>query len=135
MDKEISIGAIVYKKFDDQFKFLILKRSDNSIWEFPKGHVENNEKELETLNREIYEELGIKGYRLIPDFREVISYTSSRGVVREFIFYLIDSNEEIKRSDEHCEHKWITINEVSNYFEYDDIKNLLKSADRIIHAL
>lgn len=54
MDKETSIGAIVFRKDSDRFQFLILKRKDNSIWEFPKGHIEKGENELNTLKREMY---------------------------------------------------------------------------------
>lgn len=133
MDKEISVGAIVFRKFEDKFKFLILKRNDNSIWEFPKGHAEKEESEFNTLKREINEELGIKDYTLIQNFREKISYISSRKIIREFIFYLVSSNEAIKISEEHREYEWITIEEAPAYFEHKDIVVLLKKAEKKIH--
>ena len=133
MDKETSVGAIVFRKDSDRLQFLILKRRDNSIWEFPKGHIKKDENELDTLKREIYEEIGIEEYELTEKFREKISYISSRGVIREFIFYLITSEEQIKSSEEHSEHKWITIEEAPDYFKYDDIIRLLKRVDRTLH--
>ncbi len=132
MNKETSIGAVVFRKEENKLKFLILKRMDNSIWEFPKGHLEGNETELSTLKRELNEELGIKHCKLIDNFREVISYISSRGLMREFIFYLVELSENIKKSKEHVEYKWITVEEASEYFKYDDMVHLLKMAKKIL---
>ncbi|HLD15421.1 MAG TPA: NUDIX domain-containing protein [Candidatus Nanoarchaeia archaeon] len=132
MKKEISIGAIVFKKDLDNNKFLILKRRDNNIWEFPKGHVEKGETEVDTLKRELYEELGTDEYSLINNFKENIEYVSSRNIIRIFIFYLIKLTGRIKKSKEHVDFKWINVNEASKYFKYDDMVSLLKRADRII---
>lgn len=93
MQKERSVGAVVFRKDLNRFQFLILKRADNAIWEFPKGHIEKDENELDTLKREILEELGINNYILISNFKEKISYISSRAIIREFVFYLISSEE------------------------------------------
>ena len=133
MNKETSIGAIVFKKLSNKFRFLILRRRDNSIWEFPKGHIKTDESEYDTLKRELSEELGIKEYDLVKDFREEISYVSSRNVVRKFVFYLLNWDGAIKESEEHIEHKWITLEEASEYFEHKDIIRLLKKAEKTIH--
>ena len=43
---EESCGAIIWKKKNNQIKFLILKRYDETnVWEPPKGHRNNNETE------------------------------------------------------------------------------------------
>ena len=60
MDKFDVVAAILIK--DD--KFFIAQRNRNKhmglSWEFPGGKVEKGECFLESLDREIYEELGIR---------------------------------------------------------------------------
>lgn len=126
MESELSIGAIVFRK-TEKTEFLILKRNDNGIWEFPKGHKEPQETESNTLKRELFEELGFSNYSLVPNFRGVISYkSSSKNVERKMVFYLISSADDLKISKEHLEFKWITLDEAPNYFKYQDIIDLLK---------
>ena len=55
MKLEKSCGAVIFK--DNQ---VLLIKSVKGHWSFPKGHVENDETELETANREILEETNVK---------------------------------------------------------------------------
>ena len=55
MLEEKSCGAIVY---NNEGKVLIVQHNAGH-WDFPKGHVENNETEVETAVREVKEETNI----------------------------------------------------------------------------
>ena len=57
--KEISAGIIVYRRTKDGPKFLLLYHG-GSYWNFPKGHIEGEEKSLEAALRETVEETGLK---------------------------------------------------------------------------
>ncbi len=124
-EQDISIGAITVRKGLHN-QFLILKRTDNGIWDFPKGHPTSGEHEEDTLRREIKEELGISRFSVIPQFKHQVLYQSSRGVHRVMIFYLIQVVDEITLSNEHSEARWITLVEVPLYFKYQDVLELLK---------
>jgi len=39
----------------------------------------------------------------------------------------------IKISEEHSDHKWITIGEAKDYFEYEDVIEILKRAEKVLH--
>ena len=56
--KEKSCGAIVYKIENNELKFLLVHQN-NGHYSFPKGHVEENETEIETAIREIKEETNL----------------------------------------------------------------------------
>ena len=43
-------------------------------WDFPKGHVDKGETEIETATRELEEETGIKNIILLDNFRKTINY-------------------------------------------------------------
>ncbi|HLD04474.1 MAG TPA: NUDIX domain-containing protein [Candidatus Nanoarchaeia archaeon] len=129
MNEEKSVGGILFRKIGNITKFLILKRTDNGIWDFPKGHTESNEEELATLNREMKEELGLTQFKMIPGFKETIFYVSSHsGNKRTWHLYLIYTDEEPTLSSEHTEMKWISLDDVKDYFKYDDIERILKRA-------
>ena len=55
MDYKKSCGYVVYKLENNKILYLVLQ-SLNGEWGFPKGHVEKDESEIETANRELFEE-------------------------------------------------------------------------------
>lgn len=59
-----SVGVIVFCTFDIGIKYLLIKHSKGH-WAFPKGHMEEGETDIDTALRELEEETGLKGVRLI----------------------------------------------------------------------
>ena len=58
------------------------KEGDSDLqghWDFPKGHVDKGETEIETAIRELEEETGIKKIILLKNFRKTINYTFQKG--------------------------------------------------------
>lgn len=131
MQTETSCGAVVWRKKGDKFEFLVLRRSDNKIWEMPKGHLNADESEEDAAKRELEEELGFVDVVFESGFREIFEYKSSRGVNRKFILFLAPC-QKIKLSKEHDKFEWISTDELSKYFEYDDIMRIYKSAEEFL---
>lgn len=92
MIKEKSCGAVVYKIINNQIFFLIekMKRGHFSI---PKGHVENNETEIETALREIKEETNLDVI-LDTTFKEVVTYSPFENVIKDVVFFIGKVNSE-----------------------------------------
>ena len=57
MKREKSAGAIVFRK--EKEPVYLLLHYEAKHWDFPKGHVEKNETDEQTVRREIQEETGI----------------------------------------------------------------------------
>ena len=57
---EHSCGAIVFRKINGEYRYLIIKNHRSVHWSFPKGHVERGESDEVTARREVLEEAGIK---------------------------------------------------------------------------
>lgn len=55
---EKSCGAVVYTRLNGERLYLVEQMLDGH-WGVPKGHVEENENEVETALREIKEEVGL----------------------------------------------------------------------------
>lgn len=132
---EKSCGAIVYKKENDEYKYLIAHQS-NGHFSFPKGHMEENETEEQTAIREIKEETNID-VELDTNFRKSISYfIESKGVNKEAVYFvatptsfnLINQEGEI---DECC---WEDYETTKEKIEYADIIEVFEEAVKYIKS-
>ncbi len=139
MGKEISAGAIIFRR-NKKIKYLLLFREKNesfsALWGFPRGKIEENEDELETVKREVEEETGLKNLRFLENFREKISWfyrREGKTIFKESIFYLAESkNEDVKISEEHDDYKWCDYEETIKLLRYKNIKEALKRADEFL---
>ena len=131
---EKSCGLVVF----NSNKILLLKYSDNNAqgkgghWDFPKGHVEQNETEIETALRELEEETGISKVKIIDNFRHSISYTFSRkseSISKEVIFFLASTVEtKVILSHEHIDYAWLDFEEALVKLTYGNARKVLKKA-------
>ena len=87
--KEKSCGAVVYRREGDQLLFL-LEHMVAGHTSMPKGHVEDNETEEETALREIREETGLE-VTLDAAFRQVITFSPSKGIVKDVVFFIAEA--------------------------------------------
>jgi 8-oxo-dGTP pyrophosphatase MutT (NUDIX family) len=91
-----------------------LKNGNNTF--LPGGHLEFKENLKQALEREIYEEIGIKG--IIGDYIGCLEaqWTDNNGYNQEinhiFIVNGINKNMEIKSKENHLEIFWLKISEV-----------------------
>ena len=127
---EKSCGIVLF----NSDKFLLIQHpaksnGDEGHWDFPKGHVEGNETELETAKRELIEETGIVDFRLLDGFRHRIEYNfqkDNRMVPKEVIFFLAESNtKEVVLSSEHQNFVWLNEDLAHNKLTYTNAKEVL----------
>jgi len=125
--KETSVGAVV---INSQNKILLIFQRKAEYWEFPKGHMEAQEDELVTMDREVKEETGIKSYELIKGFRHEINYVFERDedtVYKKVIFYLIRTDDPIQVCIEHEQYKWVDYDEALRLVKYEEQREVLRS--------
>ena len=126
MIKEKSCGAVVYKKEKIYFLIEEMKAGHYSI---PKGHVENNETEIETALREIKEETNLE-VNLDSNFREVVSYSPYEGCIKDVVFFVakaktFDMKEQLI---EVTSLKWLEPVDAINILTFDSDKEVLRKA-------
>ena len=116
-------------------KVLLLQHPDTTTsghWDFPKGHVEKGEDELQTALRELKEETGIDNVKIIDDFNHLISYNLLRGgdtILKEVVFFLgITNQEKVSISSEHQNYAWLQYESAYERLTYDNAKKTLKQA-------
>jgi len=138
MQREISAGIIVYRKTNQGLRFLLLYHGGR-YWNFPKGHIEAEEKALQTAIRETTEETGLKRTDLRIDnvfkaYEKFIFIKNKAKVFKTVIFYLAETkSREIWISHEHEGFGWFSYKEAINLLQkHKDSAALLKRANYFI---
>ena len=84
---EKSCGIVLFHSED----FLLIQHSvklgEKGHWDFPKGHMERGETEIQTALREVEEETGLKDLKLFPKFSHKISYK----LIKEWLLKVVGS--------------------------------------------
>lgn len=126
---EKSCGAIIYKKENDKLEFLLVYQS-NGHYSFPKGHVDDNETEVETALREVKEETNID-VELDTNFRDEITYLIEQKNIMKNAVYFVGKpiSFELKNQDgEIDECSWYDYETVLEKLEYDNIIEVFENA-------
>ena len=130
MTSEKSCGAVIFKRNCNRTYLLL--HYEGGHWDFVKGHVEKNESEKQTVQRETEEEAGIRGLMFIEGYRQPISYyykRAGRTVYKQVIFYLVESKtDEVRLSKEHVGYDWLTFEKAYERLTYKNAKETLKKA-------
>jgi len=139
---EKSAGAIIFKKEKGGSFYLLLHypslshRSEKNFWDFPKGHIEKGESEIDTVKREIFEETGIKDIEILEGFKETIKYFfkwQGKTVLKFVVFYLAETNQkEISISNEHLDWRWLEFEKAYSLLTHKNSKEILKKADNFL---
>lgn len=84
--KEKSCGALVFTLKFNRPHILLIEQVKGH-WSFPKGHIENNETELETAYREVKEETNLD-IKIIDGFRVVNTYSPYKGCMKDVVLFV-----------------------------------------------
>jgi dATP pyrophosphohydrolase len=125
----VNVQVFVFIR-NPKFMVLILKRvpEREGHWQPISGGIEEGEKPIDTIKREITEETGIQELERIIDLKYSFIFKTLKHAkitkMREICFAAeIKREKPIKISNEHEEYKWCT---------EDEAKNLLKWKNNII---
>jgi ADP-ribose pyrophosphatase YjhB (NUDIX family) len=112
-EKSTISGGVVINEYDE---VIVVNQGRNS-WSLPKGHIENNETELEAAIREIHEESGVKNLELIKTLGsyERCSLDDESGKLKRRTFFLFKSpRQDLHPIDsENPEALWVHKDKVS----------------------
>ncbi len=137
MQREKSVGAIVYRKEDNKIEFLLLyKRAHDSYkesWDFSRGNIEKGEDEKQTVIREIKEETNIVELKFIDGFKGRINFIYKKQgelIFKEIIYLLAETKtKEVKLSFEHDDYGWFNYQDALDKITFKNSKDILKLAN------
>lgn len=114
-------GAIIFNSlgFD---KVVLLYRSKQNDWSFPKGHIDGAESPIDTMEREIKEETGLVG-NVVATLPNLEYKNLGGGKVSVFMYLLVAIGGTIFRT-EYCgdEVKWVDKKEVVSVLTHPNLK-------------
>jgi len=144
---EKSVGCVIFRQDKEKTLFLLVQYRSWQ-WDFPKGHTEKGESELQTMKREIEEETGITELEILPNFRAKANYfytakgnekkeriANGRGIYifKSAIFFAAKTNQfDVKIDFENKNYAWLSIEEVLDRLRNDDSKKIIKKVGKVL---
>lgn len=129
MKYEKSCGAVIFEGDN-----VLVLQQRKGHWGFPKGHVENNETEVETAIREIKEETNLDVV-IDENYRYVETYSPKEGVTKDVVFFVAKKiGGEVKPQEEEVSQiRWVSPKEALDLVSYESSKvvmrNVIKDLD------
>ncbi|MEK0325001.1 MAG: NUDIX domain-containing protein [Nitrosopumilus sp.] len=137
MIKETSAGAVIYLRNDKEVKYLLLNYA-HGHWDFPKGHIDPGEQEIDTVRREVHEETGITDLELDVKRIGKTKYTFLRRgnpVAKSVALYLAQTRtNDVRISKEHQSWAWLTFNEALSRLTYPESRKILQLANGLLQS-
>ncbi len=131
----------MFRVEDGQAEYLLLlypsmAGKSRSYWDLPKGHIEPGEKEEDTVHREVQEETGLRDIKLLPGFREIITYSfrvQGKNIFKTVVFYLAQTNQqEVSISFEHSGCAWLPYTQAMSYLRFQNAKRIITKAHHFL---
>ncbi len=121
MKYEKSCGAIVV---DDE-KVLLVKHNAGH-WDFPKGHVEEGETEIETAIREVKEETNID-IKIEKENRYISEYSPKENVMKTVIYFIGEKvgGEDKPQIEEVSDVEWLDVNKAIERITHQRSKEIM----------
>lgn len=129
MRKEVQ--AVIFDDVDKAMKVLVLKKIDYSArryrWRLLKGGLQDGEPELEGLQREISEEIGLRNIRILNKVHTYeYFFKGIRHVVSTYLVK-VDSKEPIKlQKSEVADYLWTTKQEAIQMLHWNNERDALE---------
>ena len=132
-----------------EIKFLLIRTSTGGAvtgwWEFPKGHVEENESLLEAAKRETEEETGLIINNIHPSFKYISRYFITKDYSTgknldspqpKTVTYFLGkaSSMDVQLSFEHSSFGWFTADEANKKLRFSKKREVLLKAINFIQA-
>lgn len=134
--RTIQIECIVFRKVNDSFEFLLLKRipKKGGFWQPPCGGLEETDKsKLDAAYREIYEETGISKNQITNVIKNVHHFVMDKHYltqepippIEEFVFGFEVNKQVTAVIDkniypEHDEFRWVSFDEAIKLLKWDN---------------
>lgn len=126
---ESSCGAVIYRQFNGETRYLLIKNKRSAHWGFPKGHIEAGETKKDTALREVLEETGLK-IEIVDGFASKSEYKIQGRIEKNVTIFIAKAlTSHIKLQEEELDnYTWQTYNGAYRLLRFENDKTILKEA-------
>ena len=126
---EKSCGALVVRREGEKYFVLMIRHKAKGNRSFPKGHVEVGESEIETAQREVFEETAVR-INIVDKFRHPVYYRPRPGAKKEVVYFLAltDQVETMPAKGETVLAEWIPVEKASGLLAHENDRRVLSHA-------
>ena len=129
---EHSCGFVLFRQVGKN-RYYLLMHYKAGHWDFPKGHVEEGETQVQTARRELEEETGIRDVQIIPGFKFEYSYEFGKPNSKKskMVTFMIAKTAQTrtKLSHEHVGARWVPYKRAIRMLTFDNAKKMLEAAE------
>lgn len=131
-EEEKSCGAVIWRSAQGGREYL-LACHNGGHWSFPKGHVEGQETERETAEREIREETGLLA-DIDTGFRRVVTYSPAPGIVKDVVFFTATpaGGAERRQEEEIAQLGWFSFRDACALVTFATDEEVLLAAEEYL---
>ncbi len=130
---EHSCGAVVFRRINEEYRFLLIKNRRSNHWGFPKGHMEKGETRQQTAIREVLEETGIH-IDIIDGFCRDSRYRIGSRIEKRVEVFLASTKDTqtIIQKEEIEDYIWLRYPEALNMLKFENDKDILMSVNEFM---
>lgn len=134
MKYEKSCGAVIYT-VQNGTRFYLVEQMQKGHVSLCKGHVEKDETELQTAEREIREETNLE-VEFVKGFRKTIAYSPSTDCMKTVVFFLACAEHTSVRAQEEevREIQWLPFENAVKALTFDSTREILRQADAFLNG-
>lgn len=129
MREEHSYGIIPCRWAHDHWEFFLV-RLHAGHWGFPKGHSESGETPIQTAERELLEETGLRPVRQLIDktFTESYKFTHQGTLIHKSVTYFVAEVEgnALMQVAEICESGWVNSKNLEKKMTFPEGKRIAR---------
>lgn len=132
MKQEKSCGAVIYTVQNGTRLYLVEQMQKGHV-SLCKGHIERDETELQTAEREIREETGLE-VEFVEGFRKTITYSPSTNCMKTVVFFLAYAEHTSVRAQEEEVRKiqWLPFEDAVEALTFDSTREILRQAEAFL---
>lgn len=131
---EKSCGAVVYNEDKQERTYLLIRNRSQNVG-FPKGHIEYGETELQTVQREILEETGLR-VEIHENFRRLYDYKVKFSVNKRAVYYLAKYTGQhiFPQEDEVLEYWIVPYTRARDLLTFDADRQILEEVEAYLQG-
>lgn len=125
---EHSCGAVVFRRINEEYRFLLIKNKRSNHWGFPKGHMEKGETREETAMREVLEETGVH-IHIYDGFCSESRYRIGAKIEKRVDVFLASTTDTqtVIQKEEIEDYIWLRYPEALQMLKFENDRDILES--------